>query len=1232
MKKQTLWLLFFLLAFGSVSFGQGLGSIVGTVTDPSGALLAGAKITAVEIGTGIARTTAADSQGYYVIPSVKPARYTVSIESSGFRTEKQDVEVLADQALTVNVHLQLGAPTEIIEVTGTDLQVDTTTSTVKQVIEEKRIVELPLNGRNAATLTLLVPGVVNSPNGGSDQGATKTFPGGVTYSSNGARQDTISYNLDGGNYVDEYTNVNQPFPFPDALQEFSVQTSNYSAEYGQNAGAVVNVITKSGTNSFHGDAFEFVRNPVFNAQNFFSTPATATSAAVIDRVKRNQFGGTFGGPIIHDKAYFFAGYQRTAFRNLALGSSKVVGQTDITNFLAGGPFLNPATKKPIPGTIDPAIAKMIGVIPGCNVAGCGAAFNSAAGQVDSSAKFSLAGGIPAGSNPTVSFAKPDTENFDSGMGKFDYVLSEKDKVTLRYEYDRFTKAPVFNPQFLVEYTDATNAITAQNALIHETHTFSPTFLNDARISYSREISSRGPAPTAVDATAFGVALPFEPKPGAIQGVGVQGGFSFGDNPTGLFVRENYGFANDVSWVRGKHDFHFGGSIERSHVDLVNQFNQPGLFGFGTSDNYLAGLGAVPSSSLATYQLFLAGVLSDGSGTGNGFAFQQGAGEFKQNRNIFAGVYFQDNFHASRRLTLNLGLRYEPVLPWSDNGNRWAQVNLAAMAQNITSKVYPNAPPGIFFSGQNGVSSDPGMPANALRPSLTNFEPRLGFAYDLTGDGRTSIRGGAGIFYDSRVMGMLSNRFVDEWPFSPQFILSTSTNSAPTVSSTAGSFSDPLCTQASTQANLRCNGGQAASYPTFPSPFPAPTNFAYIPPFNEIAVSYDPTGNYRVPVVDAWNLTIEREMPFNSLVRGAYVGSLSRHILETQFLNYAVPAGIAGCGPASVSSPGKPGTGIANCTVFVGSGGKFKTNTFSNTVQADVNDINSNYNSLQLSFEKRASHGITFLMNYTYSKSLDDLPFGEGVSGFDTGYSALPLGDPNRHRFDHGPSSFDHTHVFVGSYVWQTPSLKDSGSLIHHLLGDYEVSGIVTVSSGRPFSVQQGTEISGTGIGNDRGTLCTGNGGSGDTCVVTDPYSSASCAGVTVPCKSWLNPNAFEPTKVTGASCPPNVASPCNNPLIFGSFGNIGKNTFRLPGASNWDVQLSKYINFTERIKMQLRVEYFNVLNHPNFAPESTSTGAVNGTDNIGGFDKLNSNSSFGTFRSGQAADPRVAQLAAKIIF
>ena len=1178
MKAKFAKLFFALLLGPLLSHAQGLGSIAGRVLDPNGAPVTSARVVVMQEGTGFSRTATADTDGLYVLPSLEPATYIISVDAPGFSTSKQNgIVLLADQTLTVNIGLKLGSTTEVVTVTSNALQVDTSTSTLKQVIEQERISELPLNGRNAAQLTLLVPGAVNAPNGGADQGATKTFPSAVTYSANGSRQNTISYQLDGGNYVDEYTNVNQPFPFPDALQEFSVQTSNYSAEYGENAGGVVNVITKSGTNSFHGDAFEFVRNPYFNAQNFFATPTTP------DRVKRNQYGGTFGGPVIRDKTFFFLGYQRTAFRNLVLGSSKTVGQSDISKFLAGG------------GKIDPAVATVLGIDP------------TTGAYLGSSAKFSLAGPIPAGSNPTIPFSKPDIENYDSGMGRLDHAIGQRDRITGRYEFDRFTKAAVFEPLELVAYTDATFSIVAQNALLHETHIFSPRLVNDFRMSYSREVSTRGPSPQAVDLTGFGVALPFEPTPSAIQGIGVQGGFNIGDNPSGVFTRNNFTYADDVSWERGKHDFHFGGIIEWSQVDLNNQFNQPGIVNFCTQDTYLK-----QAPGLPTYQNFLAGNMCDGGPAGNGYAFQQGAGEFKANRDKFPGVYVQDNYRVNRRLTLNLGLRYEPALPWSDNGHRWAQVNLAAMAADVRSNVYPNAPPGILYSGQNGIPSDPGMPNNALNPNWKGVMPRLGFAYDVFGDGKTSLRGGGGIFYDSRAMGMLSNRFVDEWPFSPQFILSTAGNSAPTPASTAGSFSDPLCTLPSTQAALNCTGAQAASYPKFPSPFPAPNNFAYSPPFNQIAVTYDPSGTYHVPTVYEWNLTVERELPSSILLRVAYVGSRSLRILETQDYN-------AG---ACCTTTGKANTGAANLLVAAASGGAFKTNTFS-TVQADITDINANYHSMQVSGEKRMSHGLTVLANYTYSKSMDDVPFGEGVAGFDTGYSALPLSNPNRHRFDYGPSSFDHTHVFSGSYVWQLPSLSQANRVVRHVLGDWQVGGIVSAATGRPITVLQGTEISGTGIGNDRGTYCTGKGAAGDACQAgITAYGNNSCAGATATCVSWLNAAAFEPTKVGGA----------NNATIFGTFGDIGKNALRLPGTFNWDMQLSKYINFTERWKLQLRAEYFNIFNHPNFAPESTSTGTVNGTDQISAFDKLNGNSTFGTFRAGQAGDPRVAQLAVKLFF
>src|SRR6266581_2139461 len=321
MKKHVLFVLLALLFVPVSSRAQGLGSLAGRVTDPSGAAVASAKVIATQQGTTYSRAAVTDAEGVYVIPSLEPSTYNLTVEAAGFSTSKENgINLLADQTLTVNFGLKLGMTTEVVMVSGNALQVDTSTSTLKQVIEQQRLVELPLNGRNAAQLTLLVPGTVNSPGGGADQGSTKTFPGAVTISANGSRQNQISYQLAGGNFVDEYSSVYRPFPFPDALQEFSVQTSNYSSEYGQNAGAVVNVITKSGTNNFHGDVFEFLRNSVFNARNFFA-PLTQPNGSPSkdmgrDQLKRNQFGGTIGGPIIHDRTFFFAGYQGTRLRNL----------------------------------------------------------------------------------------------------------------------------------------------------------------------------------------------------------------------------------------------------------------------------------------------------------------------------------------------------------------------------------------------------------------------------------------------------------------------------------------------------------------------------------------------------------------------------------------------------------------------------------------------------------------------------------------------------------------------------------------------------------------------------------------------------------------------------------------------------------------------------------------------------------------------------------------------------
>ena len=1126
MKKHVLYVLLTLLFVPVSSRAQGLGSIAGRVTDPSGAAVASARVTATQEGTTYSRSAVTDTEGLYVIPSLQPSTYNLTVEAAGFGTSKENgIILLADQTLTVNFGLKLGMTTEVVMVSGNALQVDTSTSTLKQVIEQQRLIELPLNGRNAAQLTLLVPGTVNSPGGGADQGTTKTFPGAVTISANGSRQNQVSYQLDGGNYVDEYTNVNQPFPFPDALQEFSVQTSNYSAEYGQNAGAVVNVITKSGTNYFHGDVFEFLRNAVFNARNFFA-PLTQPNGSPTkdmgrDQLKRNQFGGTVGGPIIHDKTFFFAGFQGTRLRNVGNPTvSTVPSQADIALFRARGGNSTYSA----PGTIDPTVANLLLLLP-----------------------------IQPTSR-SVTFVRPDHQNFNEVLGRVDHAFNQNDRLSVRYDYNYFSKAAVFVPTNILTYADGSK-IANQNYLIHETHVFRPSLLNDFRFSYAREKASRGPASTVPSVQSLGSMIPFQPAAHAIQQIRVNGGFSFGDNPQAAFVRNNFSWSDDVSWVRGKHDLRFGGVIERSRVDLNNLFFQPAEFSFCNP------LPPAPSTGLITGDVvffkFFAGSLCDYSGN---LAFRQGAGEFKNDRGIFSGVYVQDSYKISGRLTVNLGLRYEPALPWREIKGRVEQFRLSGLIAGVHSTRFPNAPAGVYFPG------DPGVPENGVDSSWKDFAPRVGLAYDVFGDGKTSLRGGAGIFYDTRIPGIINNRFVDVTPFSPQLILSTS-------GAKPGSLTDPLCTQASTQQSLGCT----AEANLFPAAFPPSSNATFAQ--NLLVVSWDPGHSYQTPTLYNWNLAIERQLPSNVLVRTAYAGSHGSHLKETIAFNVS---------PVSTTGVGTPRlNAIAGTNVF---------GTTNNGPTQDAQDINSSYHSLQLSAEKRMSHGLTILGSYTWSKSIDDLPNGGGVAdiGADT-VSPRPWDDPLRHQFDRGPSDFDHTHRFVASYVWQLPDLSSTNGLMRRVFGGWQFGGVVSAQTGRPFTVlsgASGANSSGTGIGQDRANL------------IGNPHGPGACAAakITKPCVDWLNPASFQ------ANAP-------------GTFGNVGKGSIRLPGSYTWDMGLSKNFSLTERWKLEFRAEFFNVFNRANFMDDSAS---------LTNFQKLSSTNNFGAIQ--QAADPRIGQLALKLFF
>jgi hypothetical protein len=640
-----------------------------------------------------------------------------------------------------------------------------------------------------------------------------------------------------------------------------------------------------------------------------------------------------------------------------------------------------------------------------------------------------------------------------------------------------------------------------------------------------------------------VALPFEAPKKSIQQIRVNGFFSFGDNPQASFIRNNFSTSDDVSLVLSKHDLHFGGVIEKSKVLLQNQFFQPAEFSF---------------PSIAA---FMAGKLGDYSGN---LAFRQGAGEYKNNRNTFIGLYIQDNYRIRRRLTLNLGLRWEPTLPWRELDGKVEQFRLNDLIAGAHSTQFPGAPAGVFYPGDTGVPKD-GIAAN-----YSNWAPRVGFAYDLTGDSKTSLRAGFGIFYDTRIPGIINNRFVDLSPFSPQLVLQTGVVNP-------GTFSDPLCTKATTQAAQGCTS-QAGTYP-FPFTYPPAKNFNF--GVGTFVLSWDPYNKYQTPTVYNWNVSFERELPAKVLLRVAYVASHSSHLTETLNLNPR-PVGGTSTTPfrlntiaAKVTAP-FPGCTAANCPLF-------------STVQQDLQDINSNYKSLQVSAEKRMGKGLTILGTYTMSSSVDDLPPGAGVTGFDTA-SARPWDDPLRHQFDTGPSEFDHKHRFVGSYVWQIPGLRGGNTLVRGLLGNWQLSGIVQAQTGRPLTILSGVDRSGTAIGLDRAVQAG------------SAYGVGTCTGIAKPCKDWLNLTGFVSNDA-------------------GTFGTVGKGSLRFPGFYSWDMGLAKNIKITERVNIQLRGEFFNIFNRVNF-DESVAAG---------NFAKLSTGKgTFGALTT--ALDPRIGQAALKIIF
>ena len=997
-------LIVFGLAAGDV-WAQATAQIAGTVRDQSGAVLPGVEVTLTQTETGVTRSATTNEAGSYVLSNLPIGPYRLEAALAGFRTFVQTgITLVVNAAPVINPVLQIGQVSEQVEVQANATLVETHSTGVGELIDSQRVVELPLNGRQATQLINLAGTAATIPLANVGQlysGKNNPDETPIAVAGGGANS-ALTYMLDGGTHNDPINNLGLPLPFPDALQEFKVETSALPAQYGQHGSGAVNVVTKSGTNDFHGNLFEFVRNGAFNARDFF--------APVRDSLKRNQFGGTIGGPIVHNKLFFFGGTQFTIQR-----SAPVTG----TNYI------------PTPAMLTGDFTKITS--PACNngkqITLKTPFVNNtiSASQLSAPALKMLTYGYGTAEDDcgTVHFGSLNSFSSQYGVGKMDYQINAQHSIFGRYFGAHSFAPPTYTGTPLsITQPSPDNMVTS--AVLGDTYVISSRTINSLRVAFNKSSIEKTQVPF-FGASDLGIQGITEIIPKYLLVTVTNALYSAaGATYPGYLYTTTYQIADDVSLIRGNHQIQFGGNYVRPLHKIWIYLNTAGAFTFN---------GQVTGLPMADFLI----------GSPSSFAQNTISNDRERQRNL--GLYAQDSWRVTPRLTLNYGLRWDPyfgtVIP-----NGWvSHFDMNAFLNNVHSTVYPNAPAGTLFPGDPNY----GAGDRPMKTRLKDFAPRIGLAWDPQGNGRMTVRASWGMFYD-----FPSTLFYYGYSNEPPWGQAITYNSPP------GGFSDPW---------RSFPGGNP-----FPYTFSKNSVFPSQAPYVTVPLSYHP------PYLNQWNLSVEKQIGANWLAKASYLGSNTIHFWSPKALNPSqyIPGncvagqyGLAAPGPCSTTT--NP-TQRRVLTLANPSQGPY----YNSIVNLDDGGT-ANYNGLLLSLQHRLSNHFTVQSNYTWSHCIADL----GTTLLAGSYT-----DPNNRRSDRGQcAGTDLRHIFNLSAVLQAPTFSQRA--LRTVASNWQVAIIGSVHSGIPFSATSGIDTDLNGVGGDRATQ-----------ILANPY----CEHKTINC--WLNGAAF----------------------------------------------------------------------------------------------------------------------------